>query len=193
MEQAIKQFREEFFFLSNFYECPVTYKQLTYTNNEAAFQAQKCTSDSEKIQFTKLNPSEAKKLGRKVNLRKDWESVKVKIMEEIVRAKFTQNTELADKLLATGDAYLEEGNAWGDRIWGTVNGSGANQLGIILMQIRADLINDARERARESGNVLETDSFMKGVLYGYSDEETEFNRTVVKCKCGYIIDSEIYL
>ena len=55
-----------FFFLSNFYECPVTYKQLTYTNNEAAFQAQKCTSDSEKIQFTKLNPTEAKKLGRKV-------------------------------------------------------------------------------------------------------------------------------
>lgn len=142
MEQAIKQFRGDFFFLSNFYECPVTYKQLTYTNNEAAFQAQKCTSDSEKIQFTKLNPSEAKKLGRRVNLRKDWEAVKVKIMEEIVREKFTQNTELADKLLATGDAYLEEGNTWGDRIWGTVNGSGANRLGVILMQIRAELKDD---------------------------------------------------
>ena len=90
MEQAIKQFREDFFFLSNFYECPVTYKQLDYTNNEAAFQAQKCTSDAEKIQFTKLNPSEAKKLGRRVNLRKDWEAVKVKIMEDIVREKFTQ-------------------------------------------------------------------------------------------------------
>lgn len=139
MEQAIKQFRGDFFFLSNFYECPVTYEQLTYTNNEAAFQAQKCTSDAEKIQFTKLNPTEAKKLGRKVNLRKDWEAVKVKIMEEIVRAKFRQNTELADKLLATGDAYLEEGNTWGDRVWGTVNGSGANRLGVILMQIRAEI------------------------------------------------------
>ena len=139
MEQAIKQFCGDFFFLSNFYECPVTYEQLTYTNNEAALQAQKCTSDAEKIQFTKLNPTEAKKLGRKVNLRKDWEAVKVKIMEEIVRAKFRQNTELADKLLATGDAYLEEGNTWGDRIWGTVNGSGANRLGIILMQIRAEI------------------------------------------------------
>lgn len=139
MTTEIKKFQGEFFFLSNFFECPVTYKQLTYTNNEAAFQAQKCTSDSEKIQFTKLNPTEAKKLGRKVNLQKDWEAVKVKIMEEIVRAKFTQNTELADKLLATGDAYLEEGNTWGDRVWGTVNGSGANQLGIILMQIRAEI------------------------------------------------------
>ena len=43
------------------------------------------------------------------------------------------------KVLATGDAYLEEGNTWGDRIWGTVNGSGANRLGFILMQIRAEI------------------------------------------------------
>lgn len=55
------------------------------------------------------------------------------------RAKFTQNPNFADKLLATGDAHLEEGNTWGDRIWGTVNGSGANRLGIILMQIRAEI------------------------------------------------------
>lgn len=139
MEKAIRQFRGDFFFLSNFYNCPVVYKQLTYTNNEAAFQAQKCVSDTERIQFTKLSPSEAKRLGRRVSLRRDWEDVKVSIMEEIVRAKFTQNTELADKLLATGDTYLEEGNTWGDRVWGTVNGVGANQLGIILMKIRDEI------------------------------------------------------
>lgn len=139
MEKAIRQFRGNFFFLSNFYNCPVAYKQLTYTNNEAAFQAQKCVSDTERIQFTKLSPSEAKRLGRRVSLRKDWEDVKVSIMEEVVRAKFTQNAELADKLLATGDAHLEEGNTWGDRVWGTVNGIGANQLGIILMKIRDEI------------------------------------------------------
>lgn len=139
MEKAIRQFRGDFFFLSNFYNCPVAYKQLTYTNNEAAFQAQKCVSDTERIQFTKLSPSEAKRLGRRVSLRKDWEDVKVSIMEEVVRAKFTQNAELADKLLATGDAHLEEGNTWGDRVWGTVNGIGANQLGIILMKIQDEI------------------------------------------------------
>lgn len=139
MEKAIRQFRGDFFFLSNFYNCPVAYKQLTYTNNEAAFQAQKCVSDTERIQFTKLSPSEAKRLGRRVSLRKDWEDVKVSIMEEVVRAKFTQNAELADKLLATGDAHLEEGNTWGDRVWGTVNGIEANQLGIILMKIRDEI------------------------------------------------------
>ena len=139
MEKAIRQFRGDFFFLSNFYNCPVTYKQLTYTNNEAAFQAQKCVNDAERIQFTKLSPSEAKRLGRRVSLRRDWEDVKVSIMEEVVRAKFMQNTELAGKLLATGDTYLEEGNTWGDRVWGTVNGVGANQLGIILMKIRDEI------------------------------------------------------
>ena len=87
----------------------------------------------------KLSPSEAKRLGRRVSLRRDWEDVKVSIMEEVVRAKFTQNAELADKLLATGDAHLEEGNTWGDRVWGTVNGIGANQLGIILMKIRDEI------------------------------------------------------
>lgn len=139
MNKTIDNFQGDYFFLSNFFECPVTYKNLTCTNNEAAFQAQKCVSDSERIQFTKSNPSEAKKIGRKVTLRKDWESVKIKIMEEIVREKFVQNPELAQKLIATGNAYLEEGNTWGDKVWGTVNGSGANNLGIILMKVRNEL------------------------------------------------------
>ena len=138
---VVNSFRGDYSFLSNFFECPVTYNNLTYTNNEAAFQAQKCVSDSEKIQFTKLNPSEAKKLGRKVTLRKDWESVKIKIMKEIVREKFVQDPELAHKLIATGNAYLEEGNTWGDKVWGTVNGLGANNLGIILMKVRNELLN----------------------------------------------------
>lgn len=139
MSVAINKFQGDYFFLSNFYECPVTYNNLTYTNNEAAFQAQKCVSDSERKQFINLNPTEAKKLGRKVTLRKDWENVKVKIMGEIVREKFVQNPELAQKLLSTGSAYLEEGNTWGDKVWGTVNGSGANQLGFILMRVRDEL------------------------------------------------------
>ena len=93
MEKAIRQFRGDFFFLSNFYNCPVTYKQLTYTNNEAAFQAQKCASDAERIQFTKLSPSEAKRLGRRVSLRRDWEDVKVSIMEKscVQSSRKTQN------------------------------------------------------------------------------------------------------
>lgn len=141
----IDSFQGEYFFLSNFYGAPVTYEGLTYQNNEAAFQAQKCSDTKDREAFTNMNPSEAKKEGRKVLLRKDWEQIKMSVMAGIVKAKFEQNEELAKKLLATGDAYLEEGNDWGDRIWGTVNGQGANCLGMILMNTREEL---AREREK---------------------------------------------
>ena len=133
----ISSFRDEYYFLSNFYEAPITYNGLTYRNNEAAFQAQKTVDEKERTLFTEMNPSEAKHAGRRVTLRKDWENVKIDIMCDIVEAKFRQNPDLAKKLLTTGDMYLEEGNTWGDRTWGTVNGQGANNLGRILMEIRA--------------------------------------------------------
>ena len=72
MQTTINNFRGDYFFLSNFYECPVTYQGITYPNNETAFQAQKCINDSDKTKFMSLNPSAAKKLGMRVALRKDW-------------------------------------------------------------------------------------------------------------------------
>lgn len=136
MTNAIRRFQDEHFYLSNFYPCPVKYEGITYQNNEAAFQAAKCQNLSERVKFAELNASEAKKLGRQISLRKDWEMIKVNIMRQIVHAKFLQHPDLAEKLIQTGDAYLEEGNTWGDRVWGTVNGSGANLLGKILMEER---------------------------------------------------------
>lgn len=135
----IKEFRGEYYFLSNFFEAPVTWEGITYRNNEAAFQSAKLIDRKARQQFSTLDPSSAKRLGRRVLLRPDWETVKFNIMQEICFAKFTQNKELRDKLLATGNKYLEEGNTWGDRIWGTVNGQGQNMLGKILMGVRARL------------------------------------------------------
>ena len=137
----INHFRGEYAFLSNFWEVPVTYKGLTYGSNEAAFQAQKCMTDEEKTTFTLLRPSDSKKKGRRVQLRPDWEAVKVGIMEEIVRAKFTQNEDLKQMLLDTGDAVLEEGNTWHDICWGVdaKTGEGQNHLGRILMKVREEL------------------------------------------------------
>ena len=92
-----------------------------------------------KAQAIVLTSADAKSEGRQLPLRADWETAKFVVMEEVVRDKFTRNAELRQKLLDTGDAYLEEGNTWGDKIWGTVNGEGENRLGKILMKIREEL------------------------------------------------------
>lgn len=152
----INEFRGEYYFLSNFYEREITYDGLTYKNSEAAFQAQKCKSKEDRKRFCNLNASEAKKLGRKVSLRPDWDRLKVQIMKDIVTAKFKQNADLQNKLICTGNAYLEEGNTWGDRVWGCVNGRGANLLGQILMEIRTCLQEKEREVLQEDNtNALE--------------------------------------
>ena len=138
----ISSFRGDYYFLSNFYEAPVYYDGICYKNSEAAFQAQKCFQDADRFKFVSLTAAESKKLGRQIKLRSDWDQIKVSVMKDIVYAKFTQNPDLLEKLLKTNDAYLEEGNTWGDRIWGTVNGSGANLLGQILMSLREDFISN---------------------------------------------------
>ena len=135
----INKFRGKYYFLSNFYEANIEFDGITYQNNEAAFQAQKVLNNSQKERFSNLNPQKAKKLGRQVKLRSDWEKVKDNYMYEICKAKFTQNPELAERLLATGEEKLVEGNKWNDTYWGVCNGRGKNKLGKILMKIRSEL------------------------------------------------------
>lgn len=126
-------------FLSNFYYAPIVYEGVRYNSTEVAYQASKTLYDSDKKKFVGLTSPEAKRLGRKIKLRDDWESVKDQIMYEICWLKFTTHQDLKEKLLATGDEELIEGNWWGDVYWGVCNGIGKNQLGKTLMRIRAEL------------------------------------------------------
>lgn len=139
MTRTIDQFQGKYRFLSNFWNCPVTYGGITYQNTEAAFQAQKCTDPADRVHFSGLDPSNAKRRGRRVKLRPDWESVKDGLMADIVTAKFEQNPELAARLIATAPAELIEGNSWGDTYWGVCGGQGENRLGLILMAVRSKL------------------------------------------------------
>lgn len=137
MSDTIRYFDGKYFFLSNFYCRPVEYNGFVFDNNEAAFQAAKCPYRM--AEFCGLNPSEAKRLGRRVHLRSDWEAIKDHVMYDVCMAKFTQNPDLAERLIQTGDALLEEGNTWGDKVWGVCDGVGENRLGKILMRIRDEL------------------------------------------------------
>jgi ribA/ribD-fused uncharacterized protein len=132
-------------FLSNFYRAPITFEGKTYPTSEHAYQAAKTIDDSEKEQIrADESPAAAKKMGRKVTLRPDWEQVKDSIMLEIVRIKFNSRSDLAGRLLATGEKFLVEGNTWHDCHFGVCmcekcNGKGKNVLGEILMTVRLEL------------------------------------------------------
>ena len=134
---SILEFKGQYFFLSNFYEVPVFYNGLQFKSSEAAFQAQKFPSRAS--EFCNLSAISAKRLGRAIPLRGDWKTARIGIMKEIVFAKFKQNKKLKRLLLETGEAFLQEGNDWGDTFWGVCNGKGENMLGKILMEVRNEL------------------------------------------------------
>lgn len=138
---VINQFQNEYRFLSNFWLAPVTYNGITYQSNEAAFHAQKSLDEKQRLFFATLSPVKAKNKGRKLELRHDWEEIKLTVMYEIVKAKFEQNPYLGMMLVATGDAMLIEGNEWHDKFWGIdlKTGEGENHLGKILMRVRSEL------------------------------------------------------
>ena len=139
----ITQFRGEYDFLSNFYKSPIHRDGLEYPTVEHAFQAAKCLDQAGKLTILKnKSPAVAKRVGRTVKLRSDWESVKLDIMREILTLKFAAGSELCAKLLQTGDAPLVEGNKWHDNFWGSCvcdkhrATPGLNHLGSIMMGVR---------------------------------------------------------
>ena len=125
-------------YLSNFWECPVTYEGLTYRNAEAAYQASKCANKEERNWFVDTPAHIAKAKGRRVEMKPDWNEVRLSAMWNILQAKFAQHPDLTAKLIATGDEEIVEGNTWNDKFWGKCNGEGMNHLGIMLMAIREE-------------------------------------------------------
>lgn len=137
---VIDRFRDDYAFLSNYHPSPIEVEGILYATVEHAFHAaQTFDPDEKRAIAAAATPGDAKRMGRKVQLRPDWEQVKVGIMEQLVRLKFTTHADLRDQLLATGDAELIEGNWWKDTFWGVCRGQGRNELGKILMKVRAEL------------------------------------------------------
>ena len=140
----IDRFRGNYLYLSNMYACKVVYDGMEFRCSEAAFQAAKVKDKNIRKRFTEMDGYEAKKEGRKVKLREDWNEVKLNIMGRILLDKFVRNPELGIALMKTGNELLIEGNNWGDRYWGVCNGVGENNLGKLLMRLRKYLINECK-------------------------------------------------
>lgn len=150
---TIKYFFREYFFLSNFYGSEIEIRGYfyKYPTVEHFYQSCKTLNRSGICKIVNASlPSQAKKLGKNCKLRDDWKllveikkgvfaPLKIKIMKIGLEAKFTQHEDLKQKLLATGNMILEEGNDWGNTYWGKFNGIGENYLGRLLMELRDEL------------------------------------------------------
>lgn len=146
MDNIIDVFDGRYAFLSNFYEHPFMFDGKVYLTAEHAFQAMKATNEYDRQLIANAKtPGQAKRLGRKIRLREDWEQVKEIYMLDIVRAKFA-DPELGQRLINTTPSYLIEGTTWHDNTWGNCtcerckNIEGKNYLGKILMSVRQDII-----------------------------------------------------
>lgn len=147
----ITDFRGEYRWLSNFEPSPIQKysvqdrRIIIYPTVEHAFQCYKTEDTIERDWvLSSKTPAIARKRGQKVTLNENWDRIRYTVMYTLVTEKFKQNLELKDRLVATEDIYLIEGNTWGDTHWGVCNGRGKNMLGHILMNVRRHMIKEIK-------------------------------------------------
>ena len=148
---AIISFQQDYRFLSNFYACSIEDEHgILYPSVEHYYQACK-TNDiaTRKIVADIHNPSDTKTYAHeKIQpnpelFRADFHDVKVQIMANGLKQKFTKSEVLMKKLLETDGYVLVEGNYWKDNFWGVdfKTGIGENKLGMLLMMLRDKLLS----------------------------------------------------
>lgn len=139
-DNSINGFFGRYHFLSNFYQQDFVYLNRTWPSAEHAYQAMKSTSfiKQEQIRTKASHPSRAKGVGRDLDLRSDWDTIRIYIMRTVLKEKFTDPV-LKKQLIQTDGKHLVEGNEWGDDFWGIPekgHGNGRNMLGKLLMNLR---------------------------------------------------------
>jgi ribA/ribD-fused uncharacterized protein len=120
----------------------VIYEGVEYPSSEHGYQAGKSIYDEDRLMIKNCRTTaEAKKRAQEITLRDNWDEIRLEVMEDVLRSKFTLNPSLKEKLLNTGDKILIEGNHWNDTFWGIVlkTGKGENNLGKLLMKLRSEL------------------------------------------------------
>jgi ribA/ribD-fused uncharacterized protein len=151
--RLIDTFRGKHAFLSSFFVRDLVLDGVTYRSGEHAFNTAKTLDADAAAQVRDApTPAIAKRLGRQVPLRDDWDkAVRYEVMCSVLKAKFA-DPDLRAQLLATGDALLIEGNQHEDSHWGQCSCEqhrawpGANHLGWMLMEHRAGLRGDRADR-----------------------------------------------
>ena len=141
--KEIIQFKDAYGFLSNDDHSPLTVEGITYPCVTSAFAASKWENPAERKTIAGMK---LKKVKQKFNTKESspvWEEQKTEIMEALIRMKFRQHPELAEKLAATGECRLINGGKK-DAFWGVnlITWEGDNRLGLILMKIRKEIMEE---------------------------------------------------
>ena len=154
IDRGVPSFRDEYSWMSNMHKCKVVYNGQMFPSSEHAYMYAKMkhseTPDKmHYLEFIRLEPKKTKNFTKKLKLNWYWHHVKGDIMKVICYSKFDLNPDLADKLMATGEEPIEEGNTWNDTYFGVIideNGNkvGWNVLGRILEDIRYNLYEAKR-------------------------------------------------
>ena len=152
---VIDCFDGEYQYLSNFSKHGFfdAYGQYWHTN-EHYFQAMKGdNSPAAKTMVQTIlktpSPGKAKRLGRLINMRDDWDDIRVQVMAYGLLMKFNSNPDIKASLINTSGYTLIEGNTWNDLFWGVdiKTGTGKNHLGRLLMILRTEFISGHLKRA----------------------------------------------
>jgi len=159
---VITEFKGEYRFLSNFWIADIVAATLvgyvSFPSNEHIYQSMKALRVEQfKAIAEASTPGIAKRMGSKkghtmpdgslfqIELRPDWNDLKIGIMTAGTKLKFDQHPDLRAALIATHPKVIQEGNWWGDGYWGVDlrTGKGENNLGKILMNHRSCYILEA--------------------------------------------------
>lgn len=138
----IKEFQNEFRWLSNFAPVKIVLDGVQYPSIEHAYMSAK-SDDVEWKKFCSNSNNKAgdvKRQSRTIRLKDNWKDIKLDVMAECVKQKFNQEP-YRTKLLETGTQHIQEGNRWNDKFWGVClkTNKGENNLGKLIMGVRSAL------------------------------------------------------
>lgn len=130
---------------SNFDPVEFIFDNRKFKNSEAAFQYGKYRPGEETDALCTVSGAVAKRLGRQIHIRPDWDDMRYCRMKDVLLAKFSQSEKHKQLLLSTGNQWLVELTSWHDNTWGICECArckkklSENMLGLALMEVRAIL------------------------------------------------------
>lgn len=132
---------------SNLFKSPIEFEGKTYPTAEHAYQAGKALKPAVRDWILSApTPALAAMAAHGLytwDVVPNWAAIKFDRMRKVLRAKFSQHHDLAKLLIETGNNRLVEAgtvNNAVNRLWGEVDGAGQNMLGVMLMELRRELI-----------------------------------------------------